>query len=377
MVFVKMWEVLHSLDRLIIAILVFLCSKLSGQDPVFAQYYLNQNYLNPAFAGYTNDLTANFNSRAQYLRVPGLITSNTASFNISCEEETRLGVGGIVYHHVEGEGFLHTLNAAGQVSANFPFKFKWGKRAKMNKGLISGGIQAGLGQKYLNWERLTFSDQYSPYYSGVQNPSNIGQQQTSSNIFLDAGAGIRAAFEFGPGRRPQFFTLGAAAFHLNRPVQTFLETEVPLEPRYSFFAFYYLGNERKGRTRDLRYWTFGALADYQQSMQTHTLSIYKDANELLTFGVSMRRQEFILIDRNVDAIIPHVLFFYDDERGKDLTIGISYEWTVSTLGEEQTFGTLELGLSWRIDGRNLCNSRRRLCKTKGFDMGHDLPNAYY
>lgn len=359
------------------ALLFFMSFKLSAQDPVFAQYYLNQNYLNPAFAGFTNDLTGSINTRAQYLRIPGLLTSTTASFNISCEEETRLGIGGILYHHVEGEGFLHTLNAAVQTSANFPFKFKWGSRARMNKGLISGGLQAGIGQKYLNWDRLTFSDQYSPFLDGIQGPSNVGQQQASSNLFLDAGAGIRASLEFGSGKRPQFLSLGAAAFHLNRPIQTFLESQIPLEPRYSFFTFYYLGNARKGRTRDLRYWTIAALADYQQGLQSHTLSLYKDANEYLTIGISMRRQEFVMLDRNIDAVIPHVLINIPDIRGDDVTIGISYEWTVSTLGEEKTFGSLEFGLTWRFEGTNMCNSRRKLCKTKGFDMGHDMPNVYF
>tara|TARA_R110001592_G_C13188277_1_gene751969 strand:+ start:4901 stop:6022 length:1122 start_codon:yes stop_codon:yes gene_type:complete len=373
--------VLHSFAKILL--LVFSAGPLivKAQDPVFAQYYLNQNYLNPAFAGYTNDLTGSANTRWQYHRVPGLIGSNTFSANISCEEETRLGIGMIAYHHVEGEGYLNSLNLSGQLSANFPFKFRTGARAKMNKGLIAGGIQFGIGQKYLQWDKLTFSDQFSPYLQGVQNPSNVGidNQPVSSNLFLDAGLGIRGSLEFGSGRRPKFVSFGASAFHINRPVQTFLETEIPLEPRYSFYLFSYLGNNRKGKTRDLKYWTLGALADYQQGLQSHTLSLYKDANELLTVGVSVRRQNFINIDRNVDAVIPHVILnlFDNDNRRDPVTIGISYEWTVSTLGEEQTFGTTEIGIRWRFNGTNLCDSRKRLCKVKGFDMGHDLPNVYY
>lgn len=368
---------LHSLGKIVLVITLFLSLPSFGQDPVFAQYFLNQNYLNPAFAGYTNDLTVNFNSRAQYLRVPGMLMSHTASANISCEEETRLGLAILAYNHIEGEGYLNSVNLSGQVSANFPFKYKV-SRSRSNRGLFSGGVQFGAGQKFINWDRLTFSDQYSPFLNGIQNPSNVGQQERASNIYLDAAVGIRMSMEYGSGKRPKFLSLGASVFHINRPKQTFFDSRLPLAPRYSFYAFTYIGNNKRGRSKDLRYLTIGALADYQQGLQSHTISVYKDANELLTMGVSLRRQNFILIDRNVDAVIPHILLNRIKlGRLNDLTIGVSYELTVSTLGEEQTFGTVEIGIKWRFGERNLCRSRRKLCPVKGFDMGHDLPNIYF
>lgn len=341
-----------------------------AQDPVFAQYYLNLNYLNPSFAGYTNDLTAHLNSRMQYIGVPGPLMSHTLSANISCEEETRLGIGVLAYHNIEGEGYLQTLNFSGQLSANFPFKVH--TKARVNKGLVAGGIQFGMGQKYIDWSRLTFTDQYSPYFQGIQGPSSIVGQQSSSNLFLDVGAGLRATYEFGDGRRPKFVSFGAAGHHLNRPVQSFLESDLKLEPRWSFYAFYYLGNSKRGRTRDLRYWTLGALADYQQGLQIHTLSMFKDLNEYLTVGASVRRQNFLFLDRSVDAVIPHFTI-----RWENISIGASYEWTVSTLGEEKTFGSAEIGFTWRFEGRNLCRTYKKSCAIKGFDMGHDLPNLFF
>lgn len=351
-------------------LLLVLSLGVRAQDPVFSQYFLNLNYLNPAFAGYTNDLTTNFNSRVQYFGVPGFMASNTASANISCEEETRLGLGLLAYHNVEGQGILQTASISGQVSANFPFKIR--RRQRTNKGLFSAGVQFGGGQKYLNWQNLTFSDQYSPYLQGVQNPSSITVQQSSSNVFLDMAAGIRSTYEFGTGRKPKFISLGAAAFHMNRPVQSFLESDHKLEPRYTFYFFYYMGNPRKGRTRDLRYLSFGALADYQQGLQTHTLSVFKDLNEYMTIGLSVRREDFLFLNRQADALIPHFVL-----KLNNLTMGISYDWTLSPLGEENTFGSAEIGISWRFPGRNLCQAYRKLCAVKGFDMTHDLPNLFF
>lgn len=341
-----------------------------AQDPAFAQYYLNLNYLNPAFAGYTNDLTTHVNSRIQYLGLPAPLVSHTAAANISCEEETRLGIGVLAYHNVEGAGYLQTFTAMGQLSANFPFKVH--RRQRVNKGLIAGGLQFGMGQKYLDWNRLTFSDQYSPYAAGVQNPTNILVQQSSSNLYLDVGAGIRGTYEFGDGRKPKFLSAGFSGHHLNRPVQSFLENDLKLEPRWSMYAFYYLGNSKRGRTKDLRYWTLGMLADYQQGLQMHTLSMFKDLNEYMSLGLSVRRQNFLFLDRHVDAVIPHFML-----RWGQLSVGASYEWTVSNLGEEKTFGSAEIGIAWRFAGRNLCRTYKKSCAIKGFDMGHDLPNLFF
>jgi type IX secretion system PorP/SprF family membrane protein len=341
-----------------------------AQDPTFSQYYLNLNYLNPAFAGYTNDLTTNINSRVQYFGVPGVMASNTASANISCEDETRLGVALIAAHNVEGAGILQTAMFSGQLSANFPFKIQ--TRQRVNKGLFAAGLQFGAGQKYLSWSRLRFSDQFSPYLQGVQNPTNITIQQTSSNVFLDLGLGLRSTYEFGTGLKPQFISMGAAAFHVNRPVQSFLESDLKLEPRYSFYTFYYIGNPRRGRTRDLRYLSFGFLADYQQGLQSHTLSVFKDLNENFTVGLSIRREDFLFQNRRAEAVIPHFVV-----KLENISFGISYDWTLSPLGEENTFGSAEIGLSWRFPGRNLCKAYRKLCAVKGFDMGHDLPNLFF
>ncbi|MCR9152572.1 MAG: PorP/SprF family type IX secretion system membrane protein [Bacteroidetes bacterium] len=351
---------------------LFLCFAfgLKAQDPVFSQYFLNLNYLNPAFAGYTNDLTTNFNSRVQYFGVPGVMASNTASANISCEEETRLGIGLLAYHNVEGQGILQTTTLSGQLSANFPFTIR--RRQRTNKGLFSAGLQFGAGQKYLSWRNLSFSDQYTPYLRGVQNPTSIAVQQSSSNVFLDLGAGLRSTYEFGSGRKPKFISLGAAAFHLNRPAQSFLESNLKLEPRYTFYVFYYMGNPKKGRTKDLRYLSFGALADYQQGLQTHTLSVFKDLNEYMTVGLSVRREDFLFLDRRADAVIPHFVI-----KMNNLSVGVSYDWTLSPLGEENTFGSAEIGVSWRFPGRNLCPGYRKLCAVKGFDMTHDMPNLFF
>lgn len=369
---------LHLFDKaLLIAITMFAALIARGQDPVFSQFYLNQNYINPAFAGHTSDFSVSLNSRLQYVGIPGVLATNTLAANIGCSnKESILGLGVIVYDHVEGEGLLHTFNFSGQLSANIQWNTK-NLGANGNKALLAGGLQFGLGQKFIDWSRLTFSDQYSPYFDGIQNATYVAPQLNSSNVFLDLGGGVRGMFEFSTPRRPRIFQYGLSVFHINKPVQSFLNTSLQLEPRYSFFAFTHISDlgqrpsrsyNRSGLKHTKRFWTIGFLADYQQGMQSHTFSASREVNKYFTGGFGYRRQYFFQADKHIDAFIINTFIILDD-----WSIGLSYDWTLSTLGEEKTFGTIEIGLRYVFEGINTCKRKRDKCPTKGFKIGHEVP----
>jgi len=345
-----------------------------GQDPVFSQYYMNQNYLNPAFAGYTNDLSATLNSRIQYMGVPGVLTTNTLAANIGCKDKSVMGFGLLLNDHVEGEGLLHTVSVAGQVSANIELKKR---HSNKRQGLISGGLQFGLGQKFIDWDKLTFSDQYSPYTQGIQNESFLSPNNPSSNIYLDLGAGIRGMYQF-ETRNPIVLSYGLSSFHINKPAQTFFNTKVYLQPRYTYFVFTNFSGQGNGRVNSRKYWSVGVLGDFQQGMRSHTLTVSKETSQYIGVGMSFRRQNFLIIDKNMDALIFHTNFQIND-----LTLGVSYDWTISTLGEEKTFGTFELGLKYVFYNKNLCKGKGGKagrsknanvpCASKGFKHNHEVP----
>jgi type IX secretion system PorP/SprF family membrane protein len=366
-----MSAVLHLSVKRVLIVTCLCCSVflLRAQDPIFTQYYNNKNYLNPAFAGFTSDLSVTLSSRLQYLSIPGVLATNTLAANIGCNDGQRiLGYGFLVYDHVEGEGLLHTLNVAGQLSANVEWNTNLFGR-KGNKALLAGGLQFGLGQKFLDWDRLTFSDQYSPYVNGlIRDQTTILPQQSASNIYLDLTAGVRGLFEFSSTSRPRLFQYGLSVSHINRPVQTFFVTNVQLEPRYSAFAFTHISNQGTGKVKSRKYWTFGLLGDYQQGLQSHTLIIGKETGQYFTVSVGYRRERFFQFDRNFDALLIMTMFTIDN-----WLIGVSYDWTLSALGEENTFGTVEIGIRYTFRGVNTCRTDKTKCPERGFSLGHEVP----
>jgi type IX secretion system PorP/SprF family membrane protein len=347
---------------------------LKAQDPIFSQFYLNQNYLNPAFAGHTGDLSVSSNTRLQYLLVPGVVATNTTAVNFGCNEQSRtsrthrdiLGYGLIVYNHTEGEGLLHSFNFSGQISSNIQW-VSGKKRGRPNKGMLSGGLQFGIGQKFLDWGRFTFSDQYNPYLRGIQNATFISPQNSSSNVFLDLSAGIKGMIEFSK-KRPSFFQYGFSIFHINNPQQTFWNTKVHLKPRYSLFSVFHFSTKGLGIVKSREYVSFGMLADYQQGMQSHSFFLAKEIGKYFTISTGYRRQDFFQVDRHIESLIFQWLITLTDWK-----FGASYDATLSTLSLNKSGGTFEIGIYYTFNGLNTCKTKNNGCPTKGFKMGHEVP----
>ena len=328
----------------VISVLLLVFATVKGQDPVFTQYYLNKNYLNPAFAGFKGKPSFALNSRIQYTSIPGVLATNTFSVNFGGNERTKgLGFALLYADHVEGEGFLHTTNLSGQVS----------KSVRLNKGrrkrplLLTVGLQFGLGQKRLNWDNLQFTDQFDPYKSGIQNATFLNSTNDASNVYFDTGLGVKGYIPYGAKSRNSYFTVGASAFHINKPTQSLFGTDSKLQPRYSFFGFTHIGS-RVQYDKDRKYISVGFLIDFQQGLRTNTISVFKEFNKQITFGLSFRRQNLLVVDKNFDAVAAHFLF-----TKRKLQMGYSYDYTVSTLGEEKTFGSHEIGLTYFFDSSKI------------------------
>ena len=325
-----------------------LAYKSSAQDPVFSQFYLNKNYMNPAYAGFSEDLQVGVNSRMQWSNVPGVFSTNTFNANIGCAK-SRVGIGVMGYDHIEGEGFLRTQKSDVQVSVNLPGKFgrNWGKLAR-KKFIMSGGLGFGFGQKTIDWSKLTFSDQLSHFEGQLNQPSAISGFSERSNMIFDISAGLR--LQAAISKKGSYISFGGSIFHLNRPVESFFGLDNRLEPRYTLHAFTYF--QTKKFANKPSYLAIGMISDHQQGMKTNTIMVNQDIGSHGKFGVGFRRQNFILLDKNVDAMILQTLFGFGN-----LTIGYSYDITISSLGPQRTFGTHEVGVTYTFGGFTLCGAR--------------------
>lgn len=332
-----------------------------GQDPSMSNFHLSRNFLNPAFAGYSQDLSLTLNNRLQWLKLSGFKRFNTYNFaaNIGCAE-SKLGFALYASDNVEGEGFLRTTNAGFQIARYWPFDYKTnGSRKKRNNSIIAAGIQFGFGQKRLDWDRLTFSDQLSnSTYQMVRSTSVINPKNQSTEFRWDLGAGVRFLTELGYRKRASL-SGGIALYHFITNQESFFSdnNDVIYPTRYNVHAFYSVPIGKAINSR----WnaSLGGVLNRQAGVTTFTIMTYADYVSKFRMGFGYRGKANGL----PDAYIIQPTIRGDNLFGKDnWLLTATYEITsLSSVGQQRSMGTIELGISIRFNNSAICSSNEIQC----------------
>jgi type IX secretion system PorP/SprF family membrane protein len=187
-----------------------------AQDPQFSQFYAAPLYLNPAFAGSTDQARAGINYRNQWPAIDANFTTMSAYFDYFIEDK-RSGVGLLLNRDVEGLAGLRSL----QVGLQYAYEINFTKNIGFRPG-----AQVALFNRDVNFSKLTFGDQYDPVTGNFISPTTAETFNTNfSKTFIDLSLGgvlfTRNAW------------LGVAAFHLNRPNQSIIDEDSPLPAKLS------------------------------------------------------------------------------------------------------------------------------------------------
>ena len=183
-----------------------------AQDPVFSQFYAAPLQLNPAFAGTTLAPRITANYRSQWLHWAGGAAYST--YGVSYEQSVEglnSGFGITLMGDDAGQGIYQTTRA----SAIYGYQVKM-----QDRFAVKFGLEVGMIQSTLDWDRLIFVDQLDPI-NGSRDPSGAPyetQEQRPENlnkVVFDVAAG---ALIYGG---PAYF--GISAKHLNSPDQSLLE----------------------------------------------------------------------------------------------------------------------------------------------------------
>ena len=126
------------------------------QDPLFSSTLDNPLYYNPATPGIVRGHEYRLNFRDQWSGIPAAMRA----FNFSSTHQIKnaVGLGFLVISNIEGESLFRT----DKFEASIAFPVKISRYIK-----ISGGINAGFGQKRIDWSRLEFDDQFDKYYGKI------------------------------------------------------------------------------------------------------------------------------------------------------------------------------------------------------------------
>ena len=300
---------------------------VTAQDPQFSQFYAAPLYLNPAMAGSTGQARAGINYRNQWPAIDANFTTTSVYFDYFIADK-KSGVGFLLTQDREGLAGLRSLSVALQYSYEL--------RITENLG-FSPGFQVGYVSRDVNFNRLTFGDQFDANTGNFINPTTAEQFNTDfRKSFLDLSVGgllfTRSAW------------LGIAVNHLTQPNQSIIDEEAPLPMKFSFHGGFkiplrpgvvgsgvYARSSERSISPAFQY-------RHQGEFDQLDLGLYFTF-EPLVLGTWYRGVPFKTINEipNNESIV--LLIGFTKIGGKDkngnrdgLTIGYSYDYTISKLG---------------------------------------------
>ncbi len=319
---------------LFLIIVLALPGSVNAQDPQFSQFYAAPLYLNPAFAGSTQQARVGVNYRNQWPSLEANFVTFSAYFDMFIEDKNS-GVGLLLMRDREGQQGLSSTSIAVQ----------YAYQLYINDWLtFRPGLQAAFFNRNVNFADLTFGDQFNPLTGELENPSGETFGDLSKN-FVDISAG------------GIFYTrnawLGVAAHHLNTPNQAFDDGSDPNElPRKLsvhggvklMFKPGVMGSGLYARPQErslsptFQYKTQGEFDQLDLGMYL-TL-------EPLIIGTWYRGLPFKSLEgfSNNESIV--LLVGFTKKRPSDvLNIGYSYDFTISRLGSGSG-GAHEVSISY-------------------------------
>lgn len=298
-----------------------------AQDPHFSQYFSSPLTISPANTGNMTGpsrIAANFRNQWQGVGSPYL----TGTFSIETE----------ILKNKMGEGNKLALGFLGLFDKTFGGAYKsnyfsasvgyhlWINEDMTNK--LSIGFQTSLANKTLDFNNLSFAEQFTSGGFNLALPSN--QTFTSGKInFIDFNTGIM----YTHASELNSYYFGTSLYHVTQPVESFLsktDYRLPIRVTFNGGTSFNMGAYDKLHLSGLvmvqgsvHSYMFGAAYEYALPVESTNVS--------LMFGSYYRLK---------DAIIPYVGL-----KRNDFQIGISYDATISNLNLGSTKNrSLELSM---------------------------------
>lgn len=210
-------------------LLVFVCfvsgMKVLAQDIHWSQFNANPIFQNPGNTGHFNgDMRFVGNFRDQWRAVSVPFQTLSVSMDGKPYNYRNLGIGGLFFHDVAGDGAFRTI----ELQANVSYLLKI---SSDSTHIIRPGINFGMNHRQVNWDAFQFGNQYN----GQQfDPSMASNENYTTDRKTNFSVGIGAVYEFNIAKRKQL-TAGIAAFNLNRPNQGFYTTQIQRDVRTNLF----------------------------------------------------------------------------------------------------------------------------------------------
>ncbi len=296
--------------------------RLKAQDPVFSQFYASPLHLNPAFAGTTHAPKVTFTYRNQWSSIFNAYVTYGASFD-KYFGKARSGVGITALVDQAGDGIYNTS----RFNASYAYQLPLGESF-----YLKGGVQAGIYQVSLDWDRLVFLDQLDP----IEGPIGVTEETRPAQLsktYFDVSAGFLVYGEI--------FYAGLATHHINTPDESLLLSNDALVDglpmRFDLHAGAQISLNRGNNPKMRSFISPNILYSQQRNFRQI------NAGAQLGLGPIFLGTWYRYAFSNADAAI----FSVGVKQGI-FKIGYSYDLTVSGLSSESN-GSHEIGLILNFD----------------------------
>ncbi len=313
--------------------LIFLSSSLlfgnisKAQDPQFSQYYAAPLYLNPGLTGINQVGRAGINYRNQWPSLAANFETYSFYFDYNFEDYNS-SAGLIINTDREGLAGLRSTNIGLIYAYQMELNYNW---------TVRPAVQFGYAIRDLNFDKLTFGDQYD----------NTGLVRPVTGETFNTGFKSRF-FDFAAGGiifNPKIW-FGGAIHHINEPNQSIAGGTSLLKHKVSFHGGYKIHFEEMNPF-------YQARADRERSITPTFNYRYQDQFDQLDIGVYVTLEPILLglwyrgIPIKTFEGIPNsesIIFMTGVYMGRT-TIGYSFDYTISDLGRDSG-GAHEISLTY-------------------------------
>lgn len=302
------------------ALMLAASHSVTAQDPQFSQFYAAPLYLNPAFAGSTQQGRVGMNYRNQWPAIDANFTTISAYADFYIEDKNS-GVGALLTRDYVGSVGLQSIS----------FALQYAYQLQITKTLsFRPGVQVGVINRSINFGKLTFGDQFDPntgeIVRGTAEALNTGQSAFIPDISFGGLFFSKNAW------------LGVAAHHITNPSQSILGAKDNLDMKISVHGGYKilfrpgaLGTGVYARPRER---SITPVAQYRHQGQFNQMDVGMYYTfEPLILGTWYRGIPFKSVNgfANNESIVLLVGLTLKGEKDV-LNIGYSYDYTISKLG---------------------------------------------
>lgn len=329
-----------------------------AQDPSFSQFFSSPLNVNPAL---TADINGKWrvisNYRNQWIGPGDPYTTGTISMDSKIfqnlpgnyvDEITRVGIGGMMMYDQALSGGLKSTYASFNVSGNVRLasgpgadyngnrirhlsKIKMDEAPEQRLGL---GLSVIYGQRRIDVTKLTFEDQFT----GNGFDANLPTGETALSgmkPYISTSAGLIYNYRSSITN----FDFGVAAFHLNKPKQTFLNDDHQFLPKryvvHSNFETFLTDQVVLDANGIYQYQSGASYFSIGGALGYYLPSVSDEgSNRLVNAGLWYWSN---------NALVPYIGFTYGN-----FQVGMSYDLTISKLTEaNKRAHTFEISLVLR------------------------------